>query len=473
MPLQVAARRPDPRPGRNRMARARSVWRCQNCGASAPRWIGRCPDCAEFGTFVEELEQPVGHDRQAAAASAAVVRLDTVGAVDAPREPTGIPELDRVLGGGLVAGSLVLLGGEPGIGKSTLLLQAADTLAAGGSEVLYVCGEESPQQIGIRARRLGTMDARVGLLPELDISAVEAVVHERKPAVLVVDSIQTAFDPDLAGAPGSVGQVRACTARLMRIAKDLNVITIIVGHVTKDGAIAGPRVLEHMVDAVLYFEGDRDHAFRIVRAVKNRFGSASEIGIFEMGERGLIGVGSPSAALMSERHEAVSGSAVMAAMEGTRPLLVELQALVTPSYLPAPRRLATGVETARLLQVIAVLERRAGLSFAGKDVYVSVAGGLRIAEPAVDLPLALALASALGDYAVPLDVASFGEIGLTGQIRPVAHAGVRIREATRMGIGRVLGAAPSSLEAVDSIGLQRIQNIGEALTAIRRDPVDM
>jgi len=455
------------------MAKPRSVWRCQNCGASAPRWIGRCPDCAEFGTFVEELEQPVGRDRQAAVASAAIVQLDSVGAVDAPREPTGIPELDRVLGGGLVAGSLVLLGGEPGIGKSTLLLQAADSLATAGSEVLYVCGEESPQQIGIRARRLGTMNERVGLLPELDISAVEGVVRERKPAVLIVDSIQTAFDPELAGAPGSVGQVRACTARLMRIAKDLNVITIIVGHVTKDGAIAGPRVLEHMVDAVLYFEGDRDHAFRIVRAVKNRFGSASEIGIFEMGERGLVGVGSPSAALMSERHEAVSGSAVMAAMEGTRPLLVELQALVTPSYLPAPRRLATGIETARLLQVIAVLERRAGLSFAGKDVYVSVAGGLRIAEPAVDLPLALALASALGDYAVPLDVAAFGEIGLTGQIRPVAHAGARIREATRMGVGRVLGAAPASLEPADSVGLQRLQTVGEALTAIRRDPVDV
>jgi len=449
------------------MAKPRSVWRCQNCGASAPRWIGRCPDCGEYGTYVEELEQPVGQGRQAAASSATVVRLDAVGTVDAPREPTGIPELDRVLGGGLVAGSMVLLGGEPGIGKSTLLLQAADSLATGGSEVLYVCGEESPQQIGIRARRLGTLDQRVGLLPELDIAAVEGVVRERHPSVLVVDSIQTAFDPDLAGAPGSVGQVRACTSRLMRIAKDLGVITIIVGHVTKDGAIAGPRVLEHMVDAVLYVEGDRDHAFRIVRAVKNRFGSASEIGIFEMGEHGLVGVGSPSAALMSERHEAVSGSAVMAAMEGTRPMLVELQALVTPSYLPAPRRLATGIETARLLQVIAVLERRAGLSFAGKDVYVSVAGGLRITEPAVDLPLALALASALGDYAVPLDVAAFGEIGLTGQIKPVAHAGARIREATRMGIGRVLGAAPASLEPSDSVGLRRTQTISEALSTIR------
>jgi len=451
------------------MAKVRSVWRCQNCGASSARWIGRCPDCSEFGSFVEEIEQPAGSGRQAAASSAAaIVGLDAIGAVDAPRSPTGIPELDRVLGGGLVAGSLVLLGGEPGIGKSTLLLQAADSLAAAGSDVLYVCGEESPQQIGIRARRLGTTEQRVGLLPELDIATVEAVVRDRRPGVLVVDSIQTAFDPELAGAPGSVGQVRACTARLMRIAKDLNVITIIVGHVTKDGAIAGPRVLEHMVDAVLYFEGDRDHAFRIVRAVKNRFGSASEIGIFEMGERGLVGVGSPSAALLAERHEAVSGSAVMAAMEGTRPLLVELQALVTPSYLPSPRRLATGVETARLLQVLAVLERRAGLSFAGKDVYVSVAGGLRVLEPAVDLPLALALASALGDFVIPLDVAAFGEIGLTGQVRPVAHAAARVREATRMGIGRVMGAAPVSLEASEVPALRRVQSIGEALSAVQK-----
>ena len=449
------------------MAKARSVWRCQNCGASSARWIGRCPDCGEFGSFVEEIEQPVGPVRQAAASSAAtIVALDSIGAVDAPRAPTGISELDRVLGGGLVAGSLVLLGGEPGIGKSTLILQAADSLASSGSEVLYVCGEESPQQIGIRARRLGATDRRVGLLPELDIAVVEAVVRERRPGVLVVDSIQTAFDPELGGAPGSVGQVRACTARLMRIAKDLNVITIIVGHVTKDGAIAGPRVLEHMVDAVLYFEGDRDHAFRIVRAVKNRFGSASEIGIFEMGERGLVGVGSPSAALLAERHEAVSGSAVMAAMEGTRPLLVELQALVTPSYLPAPRRLATGIETARLLQVLAVLERRAGLSFAGKDVYVSVAGGLRVTEPAVDLPLALALASALGDFVIPLNLAAFGEIGLTGQVRPVAHVSARVREATRMGIGRVMGAAPISLDAGEAPALERVHSIGEALSAV-------
>jgi DNA repair protein RadA/Sms len=416
--------------------------------------------------MVEEIEQPAGDSRRAARASAVPLRLDEVGASEAKRVSTGIEELDRVLGGGLVHGSLVLLGGEPGIGKSTLLLQAADTLGHSGIEVLYVCGEESPQQIGLRAKRLGAASDMVQLLPELDITAVEAAVRERKPGVLVIDSIQTAYDSELAGAPGSVGQVRACTARLMRVAKDLGVTTLIVGHVTKDGAIAGPRVLEHMVDAVLYFEGDRDHAFRIVRAVKNRFGSSSEIGIFEMGERGLIGVGSPSAALLSERADAVSGSAVMAAMEGSRPLLVEIQALVTPSYLPAPRRLATGIETARLLQVLAVLERRAGLSFAGQDVYVSVAGGLRILEPAVDLPLALALASALKDVPVPRDIAAFGELGLTGQVRPVSLASTRVKEASRFGMQRVLGAAPASLDPADAGALARVETLAEALRVL-------
>jgi len=448
------------------MAKVRSVWKCQTCGASAPRWQGRCSDCGEYGTMVEELSQPVGDSRRAALVRAVPLGLDDVGASEASRLSTGIDELDRVLGGGLVTGSLVLLGGEPGIGKSTLLLQAAETLGASGVDVLYVCGEESPQQIGLRARRLGATSGRVRLLPELDIGAVEAAVRDEKPTILIVDSIQTAYDSELAGAPGSVGQVRACTARLMRVAKDLGVTTLIVGHVTKDGAIAGPRVLEHMVDAVLYFEGDRDHAFRIVRAVKNRFGSSSEIGIFEMGERGLLGVGSPSAALLAERADAVPGSAVMAAMEGSRPLLVEIQALVTPSYLPAPRRLATGIETARLLQVIAVLERRAGLSFAGQDVYVSVAGGVRILEPAVDVPLALALASALKDIPVPLAVASFGELGLTGQVRPVSLAGARIKEAVRFGLTRVLAHAPSTLDAAEASSLTRVETLGDALRVL-------
>jgi len=445
------------------MAKTRTTWRCQTCGAGAARWVGRCPECGEFGTYVEEIEQSESQTR-AARRVAVPVSLSSAGSEESPRIATGVSELDRVLGGGLVGGSLVLLGGEPGIGKSTLLLQAAQAIGSTGASVLYVCGEESPSQVGLRARRLGADSDAVSLLPELDVAVVERVVRDNPPGVLVVDSIQTAFDSDLASAPGSVGQVRACTARLMRIAKDLGVTTLIVGHVTKDGSIAGPRVLEHMVDAVLYFEGDRDHSFRIVRAVKNRFGSASEIGIFEMTEEGLLGVGSPSAALLAERSLAVPGSVAMPAMEGSRPLLVEIQALVTPSYLPAPRRLATGIETPRLLQVLAVLERRAGLSFAGQDVLVSVAGGLRIAEPAVDLPLALALASALRDVPVALDVAAFGEIGLTGHVRPVSHTQSRIREAHRFGLTRVVGAMPAAGRQTDA-SFTSVATVREALDA--------
>jgi DNA repair protein RadA/Sms len=429
--------------------------------------MGRCGDCGEFGTIVEEIDRSLGASSSGGARPRArAVALDTAGETVVSRMRVGIPELDRVLGGGLVVGSLVLLGGEPGIGKSTLLLQAANALADSGSQVLYVCGEESPEQIGMRAKRLGADSDRVTLLPELEMAAVEAAVRERAPSVLVIDSIQTAFDAELAGAPGSVGQVRACTARLLRLAKDLHVTTLIVGHVTKDGAIAGPRVLEHMVDAVLYFEGDRDHTFRVVRAVKNRFGSSSEIGIFEMGETGLLGVGSPSALLLAERGGAVSGSVVMAAIEGTRPLLVEVQALVTPSYLPAPRRLGTGLDTARLLQVIAVLERRAGLSFAGQDVHVSVVGGLRIVEPAIDLPLALALASALKDRAVPSGVAAFGELGLTGQVRQVPQAMVRIKEATRLGMDSVLARAPVVAEKGIATGIMSVTTVREALERV-------
>lgn len=453
--------------------RSRSIWRCQTCGASAPRWTGRCSECGEFGTFVEEAEHsasPSGASRPSGSIPVSLT-LAEAGSDEAPRFSAGMAELDRVLGGGFVRGSLVLLGGEPGIGKSTLLLQAADRIGQAGADVLYVCGEESPAQIGLRARRLGATSERVKLLPELDIARVEATVRDQPPTVLVLDSIQTAYDSDLDGAPGSVGQVRACTARLMRIAKDLGITTLIVGHVTKEGAIAGPRVLEHMVDTVLYFEGDRDHAFRIVRAVKNRFGSSSELGIFEMGEAGLSEVDSPSRVLLAERVEPVAGSVVMIAVEGTRPLLVEVQALVTPSFLPVPRRLATGVENTRLLQVLAVLEQRAGLSFAGQDVLVSIAGGMRVAEPAIDLPLAIALASALKDRPVLLDIAAFGEVGLTGHVRPVAHAALRRKEAESLGIVNVISAPGRGGSGGDGAAMRRaisgseVSTLAEALSA--------
>ncbi|TLM65494.1 MAG: DNA repair protein RadA, partial [Actinobacteria bacterium] len=390
----------------------------QQCGATAPKWQGRCPGCGESLTLVEELEAPAAAGGSHAVPASAPVALSDIRATEGDRVSTGIAEFDRPLGGGLVRGSIVLLGGEPGIGKSTLLLQAAVSLARSGTDVLYVCGEESPAQVRMRAERLGAADAPVRLLPEVDVRAVEATAEAERPGLLVVDSIQTAYDPDLTGAPGSVGQVRACTTRLMRVAKDLGITTVLVGHVTKEGAIAGPRVLEHMVDTVLYFEGDRDHAFRIVRAVKNRFGSSSEIGVFEMREAGLAPVEQPSAALLAERAGSAPGSVIMPLVEGARPLLVEVQALVSPSFLPQPRRLATGIDTGRLLQVLAVLERRAGLSFGSQDVYATVAGGVRVGEPAVDLPLALALASSLKDAPLPPDFAAFGELGLTGEVRP-------------------------------------------------------
>lgn len=439
-------------------ARPRTVWRCQQCGASAPRWMGRCNECGEYGSYVEEAD--VSRDATPVECLAAPIALDAVGSGDERRSPTGVDELDHVLGGGLVSGSLVLLGGEPGIGKSTLLLQIAQAMGERGASVLYVCGEESPQQIGLRARRLGADSGSVRLLPELDVTAVEAFVERERPDLLMLDSIQTAFDPGVTGVPGSVGQVRACTARLTRVAKTLGVTTMIVGHVTKDGAIAGPRVLEHMVDTVLYFEGDKDHAFRIVRAVKNRFGSAAEVGVFRMTAYGLRGVGSPSQELLAERDPAAPGSSVMVAAEGSRPLLLEVQALVTPTQSPSPRRLATGIDQARLLQVVAVLERHAGLSLSARDVLVSVAGGLRVTEPAADLPLALALVSAATGAAVPADIASFGEIGLTGHVRAVPHAEARVREAVRFGLPLVVG--PESGRA-DAANLSPVANIRQAV----------
>ncbi|MHB1017247.1 MAG: DNA repair protein RadA [Coriobacteriia bacterium] len=446
------------------MAKPRSSWRCQQCGHSEPRWVGRCTQCGEFGTFVEETVPsaapgPSSHT----SAPRAVTALADVAVSDDLRFPTGIREFDTVLGGGLVRGSVVLIGGEPGIGKSTLLLQAAGSLGSAGVEVLYVCGEESVQQVRSRADRVGAREG-ISLLPEVDVSVIEATVLAERPAVVIIDSIQTLFDPGLDGVPGSVGQVRATAARLVRLAKTHDVTLIVVGHVTKEGSIAGPRVLEHVVDTVLYFEGDSDHAFRIVRAAKNRFGSVAEVGIFEMSEAGLTEVAQPSSALLAGRAGGVSGSIVMPTMEGSRSLLVEVQALVTPSYLQMPRRLSVGIDTARVLQSLAILERRAGIALGSHDVYVSVAGGVRVSEPAVDLPLALAIASALKDRAIGAGVVAFGEVSLTGDIRGVPHAEPRVRESARMGFTEVL--APVSAKGVPSKArLTGVATISEAVRA--------
>jgi DNA repair protein RadA/Sms len=446
------------------MPRPRSTWRCQQCGHAAPKWLGRCPDCGEFATFVEEAVPTTAPGAVAAPGTPReVTALADVTVAPEDRFSTGIAEFDSVLGGGLVRGSVVLIGGEPGIGKSTLLLQAAGRLGASGSSVLYVCGEESVRQVRSRADRVGA-SAGIALLPEVDAAAIEATILAERPNVVIVDSIQTLFDPGLDGVPGSVGQVRATAARLVRLAKTNDVTLIVVGHVTKEGSIAGPRVLEHVVDTVLYFEGDADHAFRIVRAAKNRFGSVADIGIFEMGEDGLAEVGQPSGALLAERATGVPGSVVMATMEGSRPLLVELQVLVTPSYLQMPRRLAVGVDTARLLQVLAVLERRADLPFGSFDVYVSVAGGVRVTEPAVDLPLALALASARHDRALPHDAVTFGELGLTGEVRRVPHAAARFREAARMGFTRAV-CPPGGTDGGAPLAVSAVRSLAEAIEA--------
>ena len=446
-------------------AKARTSWRCQQCGYAVPKWYGRCPDCGEFGTFVEEVMPGTSGARSHAVARArSPVRLGDVEATSDARVATGIAEFDRVLGGGLVRGSLVLIGGEPGIGKSTLLLQAAASLAAAGSRVLYVCGEESVVQVKLRAERIGAADS-IWLLPETDAAAVEATALVEQPDILVIDSIQTMLDPDLEGVAGSVGQVRACAARLMRIAKAHGITVLVVGHVTKEGTLAGPRVLEHTVDTVLSFEGDRDHFFRIVRATKNRFGSVSEIGVFEMGEAGLTGVTNPSGVLLSGRAEDAPGSCVLAAIEGTRPLLVEIQALVTPSYLQMPRRLAVGVDAARVLQVLAVLERRGGLAFGQHDVYVSVAGGVRIAEPAVDVPLALALASARSDRPLAAGTVAFGEIGLTGELRPVSQPSARLAEAARLGLAHAV--VPPLPQGIDKpAGLRVARTVAELVALL-------
>jgi DNA repair protein RadA/Sms len=445
--------------------KARSVWRCGQCSHVEVKWAGRCPECGEYGTFIEEAAERSAASSRSIATAARPVRLSEVETAGDRRIPTGVDEFDRVLGGGLVRGSLVLLGGEPGIGKSTLLLQVADSLARAGTRVLYACGEESPAQVKMRAERLGC-SGDIGLLPATDVSVVEATALDDATDVLIIDSIQTMVDPDAPGSAGSVGQVRASTARLTTLAKTHGITTLVVGHVTKEGAIAGPRVLEHMVDTVLYFEGDRDHAFRIVRAVKNRFGSISEIGVFEMAEGGLRAVANPSAALLEHRPAGVAGSAVMAAMEGSRPVLVEIQALVSPSYLQMPRRLATGIDLPRLLQILAVLERRAGLGFGQHDVYVSVAGGMRVTEPAVDLPLALALASARRDVALPPTLAAFGEVGLAGEVRPVPHAAARAGEAARLGLGTVATAAGGSVETVAGVRVLSVSSISHAVALL-------
>ena len=416
----------------------KTIYSCQQCGYQSPKWLGKCPDCNQWDSLTEEaVAAPVKGRMAPASSGSRPQRLAEVQVSEEDRIRCGIGEFDRVLGGGVVPGGFTLIGGDPGIGKSTLLLQAADRLAATG-KVLYVTAEESPRQVKLRGGRLGAAAQDLFLLAETSLEAIFERVRELKPAFLVVDSIQTIFTGTLESAPGSVSQVRECAGRLMHLAKGEGLPTFIVGHVTKDGSIAGPRMLEHMVDTVLYFEGDPGHPYRILRAVKNRFGSTNEIGVFEMREQGLAEVPNPSELFLAERPQGVAGSSVVPSLEGSRPILVELQALVTGSSFGTPRRTTMGIDHNRVSLLVAVLEKKVGLSLLAQDIFVNVAGGVRLNEPAVDLGVMAALASSHLNKPVPARTILFGEVGLAGEVRAVSRPELRVKEAARLGFDRCL-----------------------------------
>jgi DNA repair protein RadA/Sms len=445
--------------------KSKTLFVCQQCGFQSPKWLGKCPDCNAWNSIQEELAAALGRDSLGTAGGGAVaLPISKVSTSAEERLPCGMAEFDRVLGGGLVSGSLVLIGGDPGIGKSTLLLQVTNHLAHRCGPVLYVSGEESAQQIRLRGSRMGVSDDNLYLLAETSLERILTQVHRLKPSALVVDSIQTVFTSAIESAPGSVSQVRETAGRLMMLAKGSGLPIFLVGHVTKDGSIAGPRVLEHMVDTVLYFEGDAGHPFRILRAVKNRFGSTNEIGVFEMKEGGLLEVSNPSELFLSERPIGASGSLVIAALEGSRPLLVELQALVSSSSYGTARRTTIGVDHNRLALLVAVLEKKVGLSLAGQDIFLNVAGGVRLSEPAADLGMALAVASSHLDRAVDPQTLVLGEVGLAGEVRAVTQAELRVREAAKLGFNRcLLPFGNSSKVKVAGIELVGIRSLEEAL----------
>jgi DNA repair protein RadA/Sms len=436
------------------VAREKTLFSCQNCGYQTAKWLGRCPDCGQWESLVEERIAPPSKSGRAAARTDAPTPLAEIAGGGEERRTTGIGEFDRVLGGGMVAGSAVLIGGDPGIGKSTLILQAAAELAAAGAKVLYISGEESAQQIRMRAERLGLGDSRAWVLCETALERILEEAERLKPDVLAVDSIQTVSSGELASAAGSIGQVRESAARLVAFSKHGGAACFLVGHVTKEGYLAGPRVLEHMVDTVLYFEGDRGHAFRVLRAVKNRFGSTNEIGVFEMKESGLVPVLNPSALFLSERPVGVAGSVVIAAMEGTRPILVELQALVTPSAFGTPRRTTLGVDPNRVALLVAVLEKKVGLHLTGQDIFLNVAGGFHIDEPAVDLGAVVAVASSFLDRPIDPGTLVIGEIGLAGEVRAVHQAEARVREAEKMGFRRCILPSASERRMTSASGFE-------------------
>lgn len=443
------------------MAKARSSYVCSECGGVSAKWLGKCPHCGAWNTLIESMAAAAPAHRFAPlAGSTPVQELSEIEARELPRQPSGIAEFDRVLGGGLVPGSVVLIGGDPGIGKSTLLLQALVSLAQ-VVPVLYVTGEESSEQVALRARRLGLATRGTKLLAEIRLEAIMDAIASQKPAVAVIDSIQTLYSSELSAAPGSVSQVRECAAQLTRLAKQSGVTLVFIGHVTKDGTLAGPRVLEHIVDTVLYFEGDTHSSFRLVRAFKNRFGAVNELGVFAMTDRGLRGVNNPSALFLSQHGQNVAGSCIMATQEGTRPLLVEVQALVDTAHVPNPRRLTVGLEGTRLAMLLAVLHRHAGVATYDQDVFVNAVGGVKITEPAADLPVLLAIMSSLRDRPLPAGMVAFGEVGLAGEIRPAARGQERLKEAAKLGFGKALipkaNAPRQPIEGLEVIAVDRIE----------------
>lgn len=444
------------------MGKNKTVFLCNNCGYESIRWLGRCPSCQEWNTL-EEFR--VAAEKKTTSRLLQPARPVSIAEIDVAQDMrmlTGISELDRVLGGGIIPGSLVLFGGEPGIGKSTLLLQAAQALASHGEKVLYVTGEESAQQVGLRARRLGALNPSILLLAEHSLEVVEEAIRSTHPPVVIIDSIQTVFSDTLTSSPGTVSQIRECTARLMRLAKDTGSSILLVGHVTKDGGLAGPKTLEHMVDCVLYFEGDRHHVFRLLRCVKNRFGSTNEIGVFLMTAAGLEAVNNPSQLFLSQGDNQ-PGAAVTATLEGSRPLLVEIQALVAATGFATPRRMAEGLDYNRVSLLLAVLEKRGGLLLQGHDIYVNVVGGVQIAEPAVDLAVILAAASAFRDKKLLPNLLVVGEVGLTGEVRAVSRLDQRLQEAAKLGFTSAIVPEFGGIKVPPFLEVHPVSSIGGAL----------
>jgi DNA repair protein RadA/Sms len=453
------------------MAREKTIYTCSECGGISPKWLGKCPSCGAWNTLEEGVAEPAAgaaknHRFQSLTRSLPVTTLAEIEASEVERTPTGVEELDRVLGGGIVEGGVVLIGGDPGIGKSTLLLQALDSLSR-SMKTLYITGEESGAQVALRARRLGLDASKVRVLAEINLEKILATLDAERPAVAVIDSIQTVYSEQLTSAPGSVAQVRECAAHLTRLAKSSGITIVLVGHVTKEGALAGPRVLEHIVDTVLYFEGDTHSSFRLVRAIKNRFGAVNEIGVFAMTERGLRGVANPSAIFLSTHGDPVPGSCVLVTLEGTRPLLVEIQALVDSGG-PGARRLSVGLDRDRLAMLLAVLHRHADIASFDQDVFVNAVGGVRIAEPAADLAVLLAIQSSLRGRPLPRGFFAFGEVGLAGEVRPAPRGQERLKEAAKLGFSvAVVPRANAPKRPIEGLAIHPVERIEEAIDLVR------